>query len=130
MLPIPSHWIPDMGAPRSLALLRLIVGRARRDWPLVAAAWVLLLSATALIGATAQEGRAATVLASYAGIERHARLIEGSWPNATGGPSATAPIDATLSAGAATSLGLKVGQEVRLTDSLDAGQATTVRVVG
>src|SRR5947207_1484908 len=236
MLPIPSHWIPDMGAPRSLALLRLIVGRATRDWPLVAAAWVLLLSATALISATttygdvvaqegirlslaaarppdravvvrisattadiatldsavagvledaqtvtggevdritratglvaaglgtriesgttalgssgsgatgpgtstlpattgapAQEDRPATVLASYAGIERHARLIEGSWPNATGGPSATAPIDATLSAGAATSLGLKVGQEVRLTDSLDAGQATTVRLVG
>ena len=56
MLPIPSHWIPDMGAPRSLALLRLIVGRATRDWPLVAAAWVLLLSATALIGATTTYG--------------------------------------------------------------------------
>lgn len=198
-----------MAAPRSLALLHVVVRRAVRDWPLVAAAWVLLLTATALISATttygnvvAQEGvrlslaattpadravvvrisaatadiatldatvsgvlddaqsetggevdrivRAtglvltglgtttgaaedqppATVLASYAGIERHARLIEGQWPTTDAQPSATTPIDATLSAGAATSLGLKVGQEVTLTDSLDARLSTTVRLVG
>ena len=221
--PIPSNWMPVMAAPRPLALLQVVVRRAARDWPLVAAAWVLLLTATALISATttygnviAREGirlstaaaspadravvvritattadtatidavvvgvlddaqssiggevdrivRAtglvaaglgtgmagptpgasdspagsggasgappATLLASYAGIEGHARLVEGRWPAANPQPSAATPIEATLSRGAAAGLGLKVGQEVTLTDSLDSGLAVTVRLVG
>ena len=44
------------------------------------------------------------LLASYEGIDRHATLVDGRWPEA-----GRDPVEATLSEGAATALGLGIG---------------------
>jgi hypothetical protein len=62
---------------------------------------------------------------SFQGIEGHAELVDGRW--ATAG---AARQEATLSEGAASTLGLLVGGEITLVNRLDAGIAVPVVIVG
>ena len=66
-----------------------------------------------------------TVLASLEGIERHATLVEGVWPTAGG-----TPLQATLSEGAATAMGVAIGDTLRLASRLDAARTVEVAIVG
>lgn len=68
---------------------------------------------------------AATLVASYQGIARHAVIVAGRWSLA-----GATPVEATLSEGAAAGLGVAVGQDVRLADSLDPSRTLDLRVVG
>jgi hypothetical protein len=185
---------------RSVGLWRAVVHRSRADWPVVTAAFVLLVSAITLLAtgalygdtvalgglrqavlaappadravvvrmpaaATDIEGLDSTVapqlgaaisasagevalvvrsgslvpagmatetarqhltlLASYQGIERHADLIVGRWPEA-----GQHPIEATLSESAAASLGLAIGDRVSLARGSDPSQVVEVALVG
>ena len=182
-----------------VGLWRAVVRRARVDWPVLSAAWLLLLSATTLLSAAALYGdtvalggmrrtietahpaerslvvrisadseRAAMLspivaaelarsfgatggevrlvaragslvfldrpatdvsegshLASYDGIVEHAALVAGRWPTA-----GQRPVEATLSEGAASALGLAVGDDLRLVGSLDRDFGVDVRITG
>ncbi len=185
---------------RTVGLWRAVVHRSRADWPVVAAAFVLLVGAIALLTTGALYGdtvalgglrqavaaappadrailvrtsaapadiagldgavRAAldralsasggeiglvvssgslepvgldaaaasgqlTVLASYQGIERHATLTGGRWAQA-----GRTPVEATLSDGAATALGLAIGDRVDLTRGFGGAQPVAVQIVG
>jgi len=188
------------GLVRSVGLWRAVVHRSRADWPVVTAAFVLLVCAVgllttgALYGETVALGglrqavlaapaadRAVVVrtsaapaevaaldqtvfdqvggalstvggevdlvvatdslapagmdtttarehltrLASYAQLDRHADLVAGRWAE-----PGRDPLEATLSDGAATALGLGVGGQVKLARGLDPSQVVTVTVVG
>ena len=181
---------------RSVSLWRTVLQRARADWPVLLAAWLLLVCATTLLSAALLYGDAValsglrhalttatpvdaslevdaaaapsdvgrfdglvqplvtdalapvggevalevradgfapagadptdtshlTSLSSFQDLARHAQLVDGRWPVA-----GRQPFEATLSAGAATALGLSVGSAVSLTDRLENG--LTVRLV-
>lgn len=66
-----------------------------------------------------------TLFAAYEGIEDHATLTEGAW--ATAG---AAPIQATLSEGAAAALGVRAGDTLRLVSRLDASRLVDVAITG
>ena len=183
---------------RSVGLWRAVLQRSRSDWPVVLAAWLLLLCATTLLATGAlyadtvarggvrralleapagdrvilarttvpraaevesrdEPVRAAladsiretggevatvlrsgsfadaavdpdavnllTVLAAYQGIERHAQLTGGVWPQ----PGAT-PVEAALPESAAAALGLDIGDTIELASRRDAGVLVTVEV--
>lgn len=65
------------------------------------------------------------LFAAYDGIEGHATLLDGAWPTAD-----RTPLEATLSEGAATILGLRTGDTVTLVSRLDAARVVDVRITG
>jgi hypothetical protein len=65
------------------------------------------------------------VAASFDGLADHATLVEGRWSEA-----GRTPLEATLSEGAAASLGLSVGDEATVRAPDDASRAVTLRVTG
>jgi hypothetical protein len=65
------------------------------------------------------------VLGAYEDVERHADLVDGSWP-ATG----SEPIEAALAATAANALGFTVGTRLSLADAASARSDPTVELVG
>ncbi|HXI45929.1 MAG TPA: hypothetical protein VNH13_06470, partial [Candidatus Acidoferrales bacterium] len=71
------------------------------------------------------EGTTLTVLGSRPGIEAHATLVTGRWPQA----GATIP-EAVLSGPAAAGLGVTTGQQLALVDRLHPGPPLTLAVVG
>lgn len=72
-----------------------------------------------------QDVRDLAVFSFFDGIENHAAMVDGRWPQTTSNP-----IEAVLSDEAGRLLGLSVGNEVTLANRRDAGVETTVRVVG
>jgi hypothetical protein len=185
---------------RSVRLWRAVLQRSRADWPVVVAAWLLLLCATTLLatgslyadtvaaggvrrsildqppdaraivvrtsvpnaaaagpldgpvrtqlaraiertgGEVAQVIRSGsfadaridpdavdqlTELSSYEAIDRHAELVEGSWPVA-----GTTPIQAVLSRPAAEALGVAVGDRIPLASRLDADLRVEIELTG
>jgi hypothetical protein len=64
-----------------------------------------------------------TKFASYEGLERHATLVEGSWP-----VSGATPQEAGLSAGAAELLGLRAGDRITLVSRLSQALRTEVQI--
>ncbi len=184
---------------RSFGLWRAVVNRSRADWPVVVAAWLLLVSATTLLSAGALYGEAVAVgglhqailaepvadrslvirlaaapgeisaldasvagvadatlgatgglvariagsdafaavgsdpstvtdldtVATYQGIERHATLTAGRWPE-----PGRSPLDAVLSQGAATSLDLGLGDRVDLVSRRAADRTVALQIVG
>ena len=78
------------------------------------------------VGLTTEEARGhLTLLASYGDLAEHATLVEGRWAEAS-----DAPLEASLSEGAAAALGLRIGDRVRLSRGLGATQIVEVSVVG
>lgn len=78
------------------------------------------------VGLTTEEARGhLTLLASYGDLAEHATLVEGRWAEA-----GEAPLEASLSEGAAAALGLRIGDRVRLSRGLGATQIVEVSVVG
>ncbi|HEX5469193.1 MAG TPA: ABC transporter permease [Gaiellaceae bacterium] len=69
---------------------------------------------------------ALTVFSFYEGLERHATLVAGSWPEPTSGEE----ISAVLPAEAARDLGLAPGDELRVAATSDPGRTVDVRVSG
>ena len=65
------------------------------------------------------------VVSSFDHVADHASLAEGAWAR-----PGKAPVEATLSVGAATALGLRVGDVVTLHDPRDTRQSVTLRLVG
>jgi hypothetical protein len=61
-----------------------------------------------------------TVVAGYPNLAAHARLTAGSWPVA-----GRNPVEASLSAAAATALGVRIGDQVSLADAATPGAGTT-----
>ena len=185
---------------RTVGLWRAVVHRSRADWPVVAAAFALLLCAIGLLatgalygeavargglrqavlaappaertvvvrtaaapadvaatdagvrdqlvtalaatggeialvgssGTLAPEGMDAdaardhlALIASYENLDRHATLAAGRWAVAGG-----RPLEATLSEAAAASLGLGLGDRIRLARGLSGGEAIELQVVG
>lgn len=185
---------------RTVGLWRAVVHRSRADWPVVAAAFVLLLSAVSLLATGALYGETValgglrqtvlaappadraivvrtsagpadigaldaavagdlttalassggevalversgslapagmgtdearthlTLLASYPGMAGHATLVGGRWAEA-----GHIPVEATLSEGAATALGLRIGDGLRLSRGSSAAPVVEVAVVG
>jgi hypothetical protein len=78
-----------------------------------------------LAGVDASDGAHQIVVGSYDGIEAHATLVTGRW--ATAGAATT---EATLSVGAATALGVSVGEGVRLTSKLSPSLHSEILIVG
>ena len=189
----------DPGVLRWLGLASAVGHRARAEWPVVLAAFVLLLTATTLLAAGVLYGdtvalsglrravlehppadrsilvrtsstpadlaatdaavrdglaralrdvggevslvvRAGTVadrttpaadvhdlllVSSFEHLDAHASLVDGRWPTA-----GASPIEATLSEGAARSLGLAVGSRLSLVSRLDASRTLDVVLVG
>jgi hypothetical protein len=82
-------------------------------------------------GAAGGEGAATdpnanlTLLAAYEGLERHASLESGRWPEA-----GHLPVEAALSVGAAAALGLEPGDRVRVASRRDPGRSTALVVTG
>ena len=66
-----------------------------------------------------------TSMASYEGLERHADLTAGRWAEA-----GRQPVEATLSEGAATALGLGLGDRISLSRGLSSSDAVELQVVG
>ena len=64
-----------------------------------------------------------TKFASYEGLDRHATLVEGSWPTA-----GATPQEASLSVGAAELLGLRAGDRITLVSRLNQALQTEVLV--
>jgi hypothetical protein len=62
---------------------------------------------------------------SYGAIADHAALTSGHWPAA-----GATPIEATLSVGAASAMGLRIGDRVNLTSKLDTTRSVPVAIVG
>ena len=69
--------------------------------------------------------RTLAVVGSFDDIAAHATLVDGAW--ARPGQS---PADATLSVGAATALGLRVGDLVTLRDPIDGRRSVALRLAG
>ena len=77
-----------------------------------------------------QEGRQRPELlrfGSYDGLDRHAKLVSGAWPQTGGGTGDT--VQAAISLSASSETGFKVGQEFTTRGRLD-GRPVRVRVVG
>ena len=72
-----------------------------------------------------EEVRDLAVFSFFDGIDQHATLVAGRWPETTSGV-----VEAALSDEAARMLALSVGDEIRLTNRRDVGVETTVRLVG
>jgi FtsX-like permease family protein len=66
-----------------------------------------------------------TVFESLSGIEQHATLVDGRWPQAGG-----APLEATLSEPAARAFGLTAGDRLALVNRQDATRTVDVVIVG
>ncbi|MFG1964473.1 FtsX-like permease family protein [Nonomuraea sp. NPDC049028] len=62
---------------------------------------------------------------SYDGLDAHAKLVSGTWPNATERKT----VEAAISLSAATALGVKAGQEITTEGRLD-HKAVNVRITG
>jgi predicted lysophospholipase L1 biosynthesis ABC-type transport system permease subunit len=80
---------------------------------------VLALRSTSLAPVGLASDQAAghlTVVAGYTDLAGHARLTAGSWPVA-----GRNPVEASLSAAAATALGVRIGDQVSLADAATPG---------
>ncbi len=99
--------------------------------------------ALSLAGYDASDQTHQILVGSYGRIEAHAVLVSGRWaapePSGTtpddlvataGGTSARPPLEATLSEGAAVSLGLKAGDRTSVTSKLDPARRIGVTIVG
>ena len=78
-----------------------------------------------LAGVGASDAAHLILVGSYADLESHASLEAGRWPE----PGA-ATVEATLSVGAATALGLSLGDRVSLTSVLDPTRNVELAIVG
>ena len=67
------------------------------------------------------------VFGSYEAIERHAKLVEGSWPASN---AAQGPVQAALSAPAAAELKLALGGVLKVASTADPSHIVDARVVG
>jgi hypothetical protein len=79
----------------------------------------------ALPDQTSEERTELAVFGSFEGIDRHAELTDGAWPEA-----GAEPMEAALSRVAADALALGVGDEITLTSQRGGGRTITVRVTG
>jgi hypothetical protein len=82
-------------------------------------------AAGATTGTATQSGGDITLFAAHDDLGGHATLLDGRWANA-----GSDPIEATLSEGAASALGVAVGDRVVLADRLDPARSVTVDVTG
>jgi hypothetical protein len=89
------------------------------------ASLIATTASLSLAGVDASDAAHQIVVGSYEELESHATLVTGRW--ATAGAAIT---EATLSVGAATALGISVGQGVRLTSKLDPARHSEVLIVG
>ena len=86
----------------------------------------LFLSSTSMApAAEATDGTTLTLLATRPGIETHASLAAGRWPQA-----GQDPMEAVLSSAAAAGLGVGAGDTLSLVDRLHPGPARDIAVVG
>lgn len=74
--------------------------------------------------ASPTSGQHLTLLAAYDGIQGHAALVDGRWAQAGG-----QPVEATLSEGAAKSLGVGTGDRIGLADASNPRADPTIPVV-
>lgn len=72
-----------------------------------------------------EDVRDLAIFSFFDGIDQHATIAEGRWPETTANP-----IEAVLSDEAARLLSLRVGDEITLANRRDAGVETTTRLVG
>jgi len=72
-----------------------------------------------------EDVRDLAIFSFYDGIEQHATIAEGRWPETTSGTVETAISDAS-----AELLGISVGDELTLSNRRDVGVETTIRLVG
>ncbi len=83
-------------------------------------------AADASAGAGATDPNAnLTLLAAYEGLERHASLESGRWPEAS-----RVPVEAALSVGAAAALGVQPGDRVSIASRRDPGRSIALLVTG
>ena len=78
-----------------------------------------------LAGVGASDAAHLILVGSYADLETHASLAAGRWPE----PGA-ATVEATLSVGAATAMGISLGDRVSLTSVLDPTRRVELAIVG
>jgi hypothetical protein len=65
------------------------------------------------------------IFGSFENLERHVQLLDGRWPEA-----GKSPLEATLSEGAATAMGLRPGDRLALASRVDHARTADVTIVG
>ncbi|TDD80704.1 ABC transporter permease [Actinomadura rubrisoli] len=101
-----------------------------RDVPLTVSVGVRSDSYT-LPGQERRDHPELTAFATYAGIEKHARLAQGRWPAANGAAAAKdAEMEAALPGAAARAMRVRVGDSLTVRGRIDREAVARVKVVG